>query len=901
MENKYFGKSEHAKKCSLSLNPFKKHIPTSTIPTKDLCEPKNIDALFPKSSYHIKLFNDYHNKLMIEILLNVAKEYVTSNDFKKGNYKIVLIPKIKEQEIHFLHESMIHQDTLGMKLIFGMYNKIPILLSEFRFKKSASLQQKSLELDGASPILKLEPPTEDLHETIKKIDKITEKIGSKITNEQKEALGAVIAFLRAEEEGQKKILSLFCNNEKKHEQFKKILSEIGALSQKQIEVQSKMNNIGKEENKNLDLDSFCGAASKCPIGEKNPEYNPLYRPAITPKEFYEALPQSAQAFASNWAMNYLKTMADKLKGAALLDSGSIIKTIGRFQQQIVLSHSKLEKSKEENFLNKIAGNSEIGIDSRLVIIKSKVYALEKSIAQLMPLIQAIKELDKLTNEIKNDKGKKPLQKDKQERINELKRKIDSEVSKMNLFLKVFQIIEHRKNILFHLSKIEEAVEKLNHDEPDKLQMKKILAHIAFNLCRIRAEEYLQWKDFWTNKEIENLLKSSKFRENSNLKGLYNLSKNFLNASEEESKIVSKIEMEIKNMSARTEYKKLLSTIDYNIISKIRELREAGFVAHADILMEDLELSKTHVNYKQGDALSPKPLNHISTLRLMTWLVNKYPENNEYKTQLEQHISKTAAFFDLCMNKPETQKIIEVILSHTSHVQSKAFDMVAGDWSDPEKIIKSNKSTESIKIEYDVLKDEKGNFLMLYLKNKEIRIDLPETMPYDWADEPNPEILKLEKNPLEEIYGSKYPTEKLIPDYQKINPKELFKRFYDLAFSSQQKISEIKADLNTFNMENARALSTLATKNRYSGCVANFGGFYVENPPLLFNNDIGYNTFLEKIQKIYPNFERDKEDIDYFIKQQIAFKFMSKFTIHQAQIAYIYVSSILANKFSNENN
>jgi hypothetical protein len=468
------------------------------------------------------------------------------------------------------------------------------------------------------------------------------------------------------------------------------------------------------------------------------------------------------------------------------------------------------------------------------------------------------------------------------------------------FLKLCSTMNSRKKLLHEIEELEKIANRLEN-RAYRLHAKKIIANMAFNLCRVDAREASLFEMFFQHPGVRKDMKewqSGKYRKTP-LHGMRPMLERFLKAAAEEAKRAeghfrkeAEAEGEGKSANeARHRFKEIKAKADANLRRLIFELEEAA-PALGSILHEYFRRSKMHVSYKQLEALPKSPENMLTRLAIAQRLFESEGDigkKTEYAERVTSYLEEASALFAIFWSNHDSRKAIFDVIKPTRYVQEKGFDM-AGD---PAKHISRGNTTGRLFVDYRA-SQAWGNGLEVMFEGNVHHIPLDYAHLYEAGYLPL-RFTDSEKSVREDIFGRRIPLSEVMPFLSGKGPQDIFRELYYLSNHDPEKFSEVCEDMKSMNMGNARFPSTIAfERNRHSGCVASFGGAVVENLPLKCNESAP-NTFAFSFERIYPDAEDGEMDARKFVHQQVARRAVGALAVNKFSIAREYIRSVLAEK------
>ncbi len=808
-----------------------------------------INKLFPNSSPSIEYFIQYKEKLALHIAHQVARDLMDAPDFSPGDYKLILKPQDGGKTV-FLYESLRHNDIIGLKLIKGEHNGEEVRVAEIRYKKKTSVAQKGVELELGAPRMKAMMSADTYDDALADLYRI---MGDKtISPKKQEKLAPMLAALVAEQKGRDYMFFEACGRDpstvaKAKAILSKIAAETAALEKASILIAKE----GESDEKKMSVANYVGALSAWPFPQEQ----------VAAKHFFESLSRGSQGRLGSISNTCLTSVLPNVFGVAILEH-TAMDSMSQMQSLLRLLHSQTAPSSEQSLMGAIAE-----FDAKFVQLHGMIMGASREQADVLA------------------KGAG----------------YDSE----RWFLKLCSAMNSRRKLLNGLCELEKIADKLVSSKPCRHQAKKLISNMAFNLCRVDAEEIRLLDGFISHADVKAEMKSWQSSESrkSALKNMRPMLESFVKAGSDEAKRAGEYILKEKAYAAkyaakehedtaRSNFKDAKAKIDENIYSLILELKDVS-PALGDILLGYFRRSKMHVSYKQLEMLSKSPENMLTRLAIAQRLLQMARDPGkkaEYQGLVNSYLDEAASLFSLFWSKYGSRKVIFDVTHPTRYVQEKGFDLVGS----PEKHISLGNTHDKLFAEYRTEHKDGQNTLVVTFNGAQHAIGMNFDFVYEAGCIPF-DFGESEKNILVDIFGRRITLSDVIPSLSTKGPQAIFRELYHISNHDPWKADEIRLDMSRMSMENARFLSTIAlSRNRHSGCVAKFGSTVVENPPLKLD-DAAPNTFAPFFAQRYPDAAAGESEARNFAHRQIARRAVAALTANKSYIARAYINSVLAEK------
>ena len=808
-----------------------------------------INKLFPNSSPSIEYFIQYKEKLALNIAHQVTRDLLDAPDFAPGDYKLILTPQDGGKTV-FLYESLRHNDIIGLKLIKGEHNCEEVRVVEIRYKKKTSVAQKGVELELGAPRMKAMMSADTFADAIAEIDKA--KADPEIPAWKKEKLAPMRAALEAELWGREEMFLEACGRLPSNvAKAKAILSKISAETEALEKASRLIVKEGDADEKKMSVKYYVGALSAWPFPQEQ----------ALAKAFFEALSIGSQRHLKDMSQAYLTEVLPRVYGVAILEH-TAMDSVSLLQSLLRLLHSQTPTSAEQPLKDAIAE-----FDSKFVQLHGMVMGSSREQADVAAQ--------------------------------------GANYDPERWFLKLCSTMNSRRKLLNELCELEKIADKLTASKPCRHQAKKIIANMAFNLCRVDAEEIRLIEGFIHDPVVKAEMKNWQSHESrkSQLKQIRPLLEIFAKAGNEEAKraeeCIGKEKAHAEKYSSkegedtgRADFKNAKAKIDENIHALILELQGVA-PALGGILLEYFRRSKMHVSYKQLEMLSKSPENVLTRLAIAQRLfqLSQNPAKKiEYNELVNRYLDEAAATFALLWSNSGSRKAIFDIMRPIRYVQDKGFDLVGN----PEKHFSLGNTHDKLFVDYWTEHMDGRNMLSIAFKGAQHTVDLNYDYIYAAGHAPF-DFGESEKNIHVDIFGRRITLSDVIPALSTKGSQAIFRELYHISNHDPRKADEIRRDMSSMNTGNARFLSTLAlSRNRHSGCVAKFGGTVVENPPLKMD-DSAPNTFAPFFAQRYPDAGISEKEAIEFAHLQVAGRAVGALTANKSHIARAYIKSVLAEK------
>jgi len=805
---------------------------------------KPIKDLFPNSSPSIEYFTQYKEKLALSIARQVAHDLLDAPDFTPGDYKLIFRPE-GAGTASFIFESLRHTDIMGIKLIKGKHNGEEVRVAEMRYKKKASVAQKGVELELGAPHIRAVMSADTYSDALSDLEAAM-KDGS-VSARKKEKLAPMLSALEAEKHGQERMMLEACGRDMARlEKAKGIIARIGEEAAALEKAGAFIANAEESDERKMSVKSHAGAIGLCPFGQGSAQA----------KLFFGSLSAGSQELLGRISKSCLADVIPRVYGVAILEH-TALDSISQLQSLLRLLHSRTEPSAERPLLDAIAE-----FDSRFVSIHGIIGGSAREQAELAA----------------QGAGYGPER----------------------WFLKFCSAVNSRKKLLHEFQGLERAANRLA-SKAGRHQAKKIIANMAFNLCRMDADEAGLLESFANHPSVRKDMKAWRSKEyrKTPLKGMQPALDGFLKAAADEAKragafLGREAEADANGHDAsntsRYRFKDEKKRIDERMHSLLAELRAAA-PALGDILTGYFRRSKMHVGYKQLEMLPKSPQNALTRLAIAQRLYEMEADparKEEYAKRLEGYLGEAAALFALFWSSHGSRKGIFWATKPTRYLQEKGFDMVG----DPEKCISTGNTTGKLEVGYKVEQLEGKNSMVFTFNGARHAIGLDFGQIYEAGCLPL-DFGASEKEIHEDIFGRRITLGDVMPMLGAKGPQAVFYDLYRMAARDPGKFEEIRAGMTGMEMGNARFLSTIGiSRNRHSGCVAKFGGTVAENLPLKYDGQAP-NTLSLLISQRYPRAQDDGADARNFAYQQMAKRAVGALTVNKSRIAREYIRSVLA--------
>ena len=808
-----------------------------------------INKLFPNSNPSIEYFIQYKEKLALSIAHQVAHDLLHASDFVPGEYKLILAPQDGGKTV-FLYESIRHTDILGLKLIKGEHNGEEVRVVEFRYKKKTPVAQKGVQLELGAPRMKAMMSAITFADAIAEID--AAKANPKVSFRKKEMLAPMRAALEAELWGREEMMFEACGrNHANLDRAKSILSKIAAETEALEKASRLVVKEGEGDEKKMSVKNYVGALSAWPFMQDQ----------ALAKTFFDALSPGSKDLLGKISKSYLADIIPKVYGVAILEH-TAMDSMSQLQSLLRLLHSQTPRSDEKPLMDAIAE-----FDSKFVQLHGMVMGASREQADVA--VQG------------------------------------ASYNSERWFLKLCSTMNSRRKLLNELCELEKIADKLTASKPCRHQAKKIIANMAFSLCRVDAEEIRLLEGFIHSPAVKAEMKNWQSSESrkSPLKQMKPMLDAFVKAGSDEAKraeecirkeraYAEKSASKEGDGTGRHDFKNAKAKIDENIHALILELKEVA-PALGDILLGYFRRSKMHVSYKQLEMLSKSPENMLTRLAIAQRLFNLTSDpakKIKYNELINGYLDEAAALFSLFWSNPDSRKAIFEVTRPTRYVQDKGFDIVGN----PEKHISQGNTHGKLFAEYRTENVNGRNMLTISFKGAQHTINLGYDYVYEAGHAPF-DFGESEKNIHVDIFGRRITLSDVVPALSTKGPQAIFRELYYISNHDPQKADEVRLDMSRMNMGNSRFLSTLVlARNRHSGCVAKFGGTVVENQPLKLG-DNAPNTFALFFSQRYPDAAMGKSEARQFTNRQVARRVVGALTANKSYFATVYIKAVLAEK------
>lgn len=450
------------------------------------------------------------------------------------------------------------------------------------------------------------------------------------------------------------------------------------------------------------------------------------------------------------------------------------------------------------------------------------------------------------------------------------------------FLRVCSLAGKRRDILARQLEIEAKTEKFSHENPNQKQMVLTLANMAANLCRVRQDELDRWKALYGNKEMQKFLSKS-----ADGRAIRKKMASFMESSEKEISRIHGILSDV--LTRREQFKAQKAVCNGKIEGEIHKL-EALSPVIANRLLEAYIDSKSHICYKQKEEFPSRIEDTLLFRTAMLLLLKDKFSEDEYAEKKERYLKQSAHLFAVISKNEKVRREMMEDIEPLLYAKTKAFDLE----SDTQGLRENKYTHAKLNAQYWLTLESGAagtkNVLNIEIMNRHFKIDLRGPLPFEEGYMP-PAPASIKNRPDEEIYGRKLTLQEVAPGLAESDPPNaIYKKIFEIAMPTQLS-AEIKTDLASKNMENARFLSTFSEEEMQGGCITNMFG---RNLPRRLNEK-SENSFAMKLIDAYPNYEKEAQEVQDYVRHKVAARIFTRLNSNLPYYIKRYTELLLESK------